>query len=60
MRTVLDITRILAAASIQEQQLFPSAHPKVQRQFKSGNYFVQHIWRCGDNSRAATIRGWRL
>ena len=30
-------TRILAVASIRKWQLFRSAHPEVQQQFKSGN-----------------------
>ena len=28
--------------------------------FKSGDYFVQYVQRCGDNSRGVTNREWRL
>jgi len=27
---------------------------------ESGDYFVQHVQKCGNNSRAATNRAWHL
>ena len=37
-------TWILATASIQEWQLFHSAHPEVWRQFKSGKLIESGVW----------------
>jgi len=39
-------TRILAAASIRERQLFRSAHPEVRRQFESGIWSSKYGNHC--------------